>query len=65
MSECLLALGREEESRLHFGRAADLLGGDSWLVAKEPERLARLRELGVNISGGNICPQRPVKQLTW
>lgn len=45
MSECLLALGREEESRPHFGRAAHLLGRDSWLVSQEPERLARLREL--------------------
>lgn len=46
MGECLLALGREDESRPHFRRAADLLARDSWLVMQEPERLARLRKLG-------------------
>ena len=53
IGECLLMLGREDESRPHFRRAAALLGRDSWLVAQEPERLARLRQLGSDTSGGN------------
>jgi tetratricopeptide (TPR) repeat protein len=44
--ECLLALGRAEEARPHLRRAAELLGADAWLVEHEPERIARLRELG-------------------
>ena len=44
-AECLLALGRNDEARPHFGRAAELLGADSWLVEQEPARIARLREL--------------------
>lgn len=48
MGECLLALGREDESRPHFRRAADLLSRDIWLATREPERLARLRQLGAN-----------------
>jgi Flp pilus assembly protein TadD len=43
---CLLALGRADEARPHFRRAAELLGADAWLAEHEPERIARLRELG-------------------
>jgi tetratricopeptide (TPR) repeat protein len=46
IGECLLALGREDEARPHFARAADLLGADPWLTAHEPDRIARLRRLG-------------------
>jgi tetratricopeptide (TPR) repeat protein len=44
--ECLLALGRPDEARPHFRRSAELLGADAWLAEHEPERIARLRELG-------------------
>ena len=46
LAECLHALGRDEEARPHFCRAHDLLSHDQWLIANEPERLARLKELG-------------------
>lgn len=45
VGECLLALGRADEARPHFRRAADLLSRDIWLAEQEPERLARLRQL--------------------
>jgi tetratricopeptide (TPR) repeat protein len=44
--ESLLELGRADEARPHFARAAALLGADTWLVEQEPARIARLRELG-------------------
>ena len=40
IGECLLALGRDEEARPSFARAAELLAGDP---AVTPERLERLR----------------------
>ncbi|HET9109643.1 MAG TPA: tetratricopeptide repeat protein [Ktedonobacterales bacterium] len=46
MGELLLALGRADEARPHFHRAAELLSRDAWLAAREPERLERLRQLG-------------------
>jgi tetratricopeptide (TPR) repeat protein len=46
IAECLLALDREAEARAQFARAAELLGKDPWFVEREPERLARLRQLG-------------------
>jgi tetratricopeptide (TPR) repeat protein len=46
IAECLLALGREEEARPHFARAFEQLANDPWLVAQEPQRLARLQKLG-------------------
>lgn len=46
VGECLLALGRADEARPHFRRAAELLGADTWLVEQEPARIERLRELG-------------------
>jgi tetratricopeptide (TPR) repeat protein len=45
IAECLLALNRGEEARQYFAMAHKLLSQDSWLVEKEPERLARLKEL--------------------
>lgn len=46
LGECLLELGQQEASVAHFAAASRLLSQDSWLVAHEPERLARLAELG-------------------
>lgn len=46
IGECLVALGREEEARPHFRRAAELLSRNIWLEEREPERLERLRQLG-------------------
>jgi tetratricopeptide (TPR) repeat protein len=46
IAECLLALGRGEEARPWFARAHEELALDAPLAASEPERLARLRELG-------------------
>ena len=46
IGECLLELGRGDEARPHFARAADLLSADAWLVEHEPDRIARLRRLG-------------------
>lgn len=46
IAECLLATGRAEEARPHFARAADLLGADAWLAEHEPDRIARLEQLG-------------------
>jgi len=46
IGECLLALGREEEARPAFARAAATLGADASLAAHEPDRIARLRRLG-------------------
>jgi tetratricopeptide (TPR) repeat protein len=45
LGECLLALGRADEARPHFARAAAGLGADPWLAEHEPARIARLREL--------------------
>jgi tetratricopeptide (TPR) repeat protein len=44
LGECLLVLGRGDEARPHFARAADLLAGDPSL-ADDPARLERLRSL--------------------
>jgi len=46
IGECLLDLGRGEEARPHFARAAELLGADAWLAEHEPDRIERLRRLG-------------------
>jgi tetratricopeptide (TPR) repeat protein len=46
MAECLLALGRKDESRPHFRRAHELLSKDPWLSRDDPARLARLEQLG-------------------
>lgn len=49
IGECLLAAGKAAEARPHFARAHEILSRDPGLKETEPERLARLRELG----GGN------------
>ena len=47
VAECLFALGRPDEARLHFGRAYQELSKDGWLTENEPERLERLNRLSV------------------
>jgi tetratricopeptide (TPR) repeat protein len=46
IGEFLLLLVRSEEARPYFQKAHEVLQHDPWLAANEPERLARLRELG-------------------
>jgi len=46
IAENLLALGRNDEATPLFKTAWELLQGESWLATHEPERWARLRELG-------------------
>jgi tetratricopeptide (TPR) repeat protein len=46
IGECLLVLGRPDEARPHFAKAAEGIAGDGWMLANEPERVARLRDLG-------------------
>jgi tetratricopeptide (TPR) repeat protein len=46
IGECLLALDRAEEARPYFSKAYGMLSEDAWLAEQEPERLARLKELG-------------------
>jgi len=45
IAECLLALKRPEEAKSYFARAYELLSKDKWLVAEEPKRVGRLRDL--------------------
>lgn len=45
IAECLLALKRTAEAKPYFARAYELLAKDEWLVAEEPKRVERLREL--------------------
>ncbi len=45
IAELLLVLGRADEAKPHFAKAAELLGGDGWFARNEAERLARLEEL--------------------
>ena len=46
LGECLLALGREEDSKAHFQRAFELFETDPWYPPTEGARLARIRKLG-------------------
>lgn len=46
LAECLLALGRAAEARPHFAAAYEQLSKDPWLADREPERIARMAELG-------------------
>ena len=48
IGECLLALGREDDARPWFARAAELLSGDAFLAEHEPDRIERLRRLGAD-----------------
>jgi tetratricopeptide (TPR) repeat protein len=45
IGECLLALGKPEEARLHFTKAYERLKNDPDLNVREPARLARLEKL--------------------
>jgi len=45
LGECLFALGRTEEALPFFGLAYDGLSEDAWIVADEPDRIARLGKL--------------------
>lgn len=51
LGECLLLLERPREARRWFRRAHSELSQDPWLIAQEPRRLARLRELGAGDRG--------------
>jgi tetratricopeptide (TPR) repeat protein len=42
IAECLASLGRPTEARPYFAKAYVALSKDPWLLANEPERLARL-----------------------
>jgi tetratricopeptide (TPR) repeat protein len=42
----LLLLNQDEASKTHFSKAFQILSQDGWLVANEPDRLARLKNLG-------------------
>jgi tetratricopeptide (TPR) repeat protein len=46
LGELLLVTDRADEARPHFARAHELLSGDAYLSAEEPDRLARLADLG-------------------
>lgn len=46
LGEGLLLLGSGEEARPYFGLAYAALSKDPWLAETEPDRLARLKELG-------------------
>jgi len=46
LGECLWALDRRDEARPYFAKAHEELSQVDWLVAAEPERVARLAELG-------------------
>lgn len=46
IGECYLALGQADEAKPWFAEAYDMLHTDEWLQAEEPERLARLKDLG-------------------
>ena len=45
IGECLLALNRSKRAQSYFRKAHEILSKDSWLADKEPERLARLKDL--------------------
>jgi tetratricopeptide (TPR) repeat protein len=46
IGECLLALDRADDAKPWFAKAYDMLSKSDWFVAEEPERLARIKELG-------------------
>lgn len=45
IGECLFLLGRRQESKKYFGLAYEALSRDDWLVAHEPERVQRLKQM--------------------
>lgn len=46
LAECLMAMGQSTEATPHFNTAFRLLSKDPWLARDQPDRLARLAELG-------------------
>ena len=46
LAECLTLLGHPDEARPSFAQAYAELSQDPWLTAGEPERVARVKELG-------------------
>ena len=46
IGECLLLLKRESEAKPYFAKAYELLSQDEWMMANEPERMKRMKELG-------------------
>jgi len=46
LGECLLALNRADEAREYFAEAYNQLSLDRWLCDNEPDRIARLQQLG-------------------
>ncbi len=46
IAECLHARGKADEALPYFARAYEMLSQDSWLMAQEPDRINRLKELG-------------------
>ncbi len=54
VAECLLALGRSDEARPWFDQAHQRLSQhESWLLEVEPQRMARLAELGAATKGSS------------
>ena len=45
IAECALLLGQDEQAQRFFALAHGILAQDSWLVAREPERLERIKRL--------------------
>ena len=50
IGECLLALNRGEEAKPYFAKAYEVLSQDVWLMENEPDRITRLKQLGVSSS---------------
>ncbi|MEQ1907055.1 MAG: tetratricopeptide repeat protein, partial [Pirellulaceae bacterium] len=46
IAECLLTQGKPSDAKQYFAKAYALLSSDIWLVRDEPERLARMKQLG-------------------
>jgi tetratricopeptide (TPR) repeat protein len=46
IAECLLLQDKQVEAKPYFAKAYEQLSKDAWLARDEPDRLARLRELG-------------------
>jgi len=46
LAECLVGLGRIAEAKPYFWQAYEGLSTEGWLMANEPARIARLRDLG-------------------
>lgn len=49
IAECLLAMGKTQESRRYFAQAHEQLSKDSWFVANESARLERLKQLSAEV----------------